>query len=223
MIPIRDDNPTRSTPWLTWTLIAICSAIFLWEWSLGSAAQQAIFGYGLIPARLLEGAVLPPDIPTIPPMLTIFSSMFLHGGWMHLIGNMLYLWIFADNIEDRMGHGRFLIFYLLCGIGAAIAQALPAPDSTVPMVGASGAISGVLGAYLVLFPRARVTVVIPLGFYLHVTRLPALAVLGLWFALQLMSEALSGDANSGVAFRAHIGGFVAGLALVLAFVPRRQP
>ncbi|WP_348673546.1 rhomboid family intramembrane serine protease [uncultured Abyssibacter sp.] len=221
MIPIRDDNPTRTPPILTWLVIGLCVLVFLWEWSLGAAAQQAIFGYGLIPARLLQGAMLPPEIGTVPAVLTVFTSMFLHGGWMHLIGNMLYLWIFSDNVEDAMGHGRFLVFYLLCGIGAALAQALPAPASTVPMVGASGAISGVLGAYLVLYPNARVTVVIPLGFYLHVTRLPAVAVLGLWFLMQLLSELLSG-AGSGVAFRAHIGGFVAGLVLVFAFLPRRR-
>lgn len=222
MIPIRDDNPARRPALLTWLLIASCSLVFLWEWSLGPAVQQAIFGYGLIPARLLQGAALPPDIATVPALMTVLTSMFLHGGWMHLLGNMLYLWIFADNVEDRLGHGRFLVFYLLCGVGAALAQALPAPDSTIPMVGASGAISGVLGAYLVLFPQARITVVIPLGFYLHVTRLPALAVLGLWFAMQLISDMLSGGAGSGVAFRAHIGGFIAGLLLVLAFLPRHR-
>ena len=221
MIPIRDDNPARRPPLLTWLFIAVCVVVFLWEWSLGPAVQQAIFGYGLIPARLLQGAVLPPEVATVPALLTVFTSMVLHGGWMHLLGNLLYLWIFSDNVEDRMGHGRFLLFYLLCGVAAALAQALPAPDSTIPMVGASGAISGVLGAYLVLFPQARVTVVIPLGFYLHVTRLPAVAVLGLWFAMQLLSEALSGGTGGGVAFRAHIGGFVAGLLLVFAFVPRR--
>ena len=165
--------------------------------------------------------MLPPEIGTVPALLTVFTSMFLHGGWMHLIGNMLYLWIFSDNVEDAMGHGRFIVFYLLCGIGAAMAQALPDPSSAIPMVGASGAISGVLAAYLMLYPRARVTVVIPLGFYLHVTRLPAAAVLGLWFLLQLLSEMMSG-AGAGVAFRAHIGGFVAGLLLVFAFVPKRR-
>ena len=221
MIPIRDDNPARRTPWLTWLLISSCVGVILWEWSLGAAAQQAIFGYGLIPARLLQGAMLPPEIGTVPALLTVFTSMFLHGGWMHLIGNMLYLWIFSDNVEDAMGHGRFIVFYLLCGIGAAMAQALPDPSSAIPMVGASGAISGVLAAYLMLYPRARVTVVIPLGFYLHVTRLPAAAVLGLWFLLQLLSEMMSG-AGAGVAFRAHIGGFVAGLLLVFAFVPKRR-
>jgi membrane associated rhomboid family serine protease len=169
---------------------------------------------------LLQGASLPPEMTVVPPLATVFTSMFLHGGWLHLIGNMLYMWIFADNIEDAMGHARFVVFYLLCGIAAALAQALPAPGSEIPMIGASGAISGVLGAYLLLHPRAHVMVLIPLGFFSQLTRLPALLVLGLWFALQLVSE-LGAPEGAGVAFRAHIGGFVAGMALIPFFKYQR--
>lgn len=139
---------------------------------------------------------------------------------MHLIGNMLYLWIFGDNVEDSMGHGRFIVFYLLCGVAAVLAQALPDPESTIPMVGASGAISGVLGAYLLLYPHARVLVLIPLGFYLHTTRLPAGLVLALWFGLQLLNNALTAGTEGGVAFRAHIGGFIAGMVLIPLFKRR---
>jgi membrane associated rhomboid family serine protease len=143
--------------------------------------------------------------------------MFLHGGWMHLMGNMLYLWIFGDNVEDSMGHVRFSIFYVLCGLAAVLAQALPDPGSQVPMIGASGAISGVLGAYLLLFPRARIHVLIPLGFILQSARLPAMWVLLFWFGLQLLSNLLQGTESAGVAFRAHIGGFLAGMALIPLF------
>jgi membrane associated rhomboid family serine protease len=216
MIPLRDDNPTRTTPVVTYALIAACVLIFLWQVSLGQRMELAIYAYGLIPDVLLGDARLPPEVAAVPGWATVFTSMFLHGSWMHLIGNMLYLWIFADNVEDRFGHGRFVAFYLLCGIAAALAQALPDPHSQIPMVGASGAISGVLGAYLLMYPRAHVLVLIPLGPFSQVTRLPALLVLGLWFALQLASEMFA-PAGAGVAFRAHIGGFVAGLLLMPVF------
>ena len=222
MIPLNDDNPTRTTPYLTWGLIAACVAVFLWQVSLGPRdGQAAIYGLGMIPGVLFGRVALPEELALIPAWLTVFSSMFLHGGWMHLIGNMLYLWIFADNIEDGLGRGRFIVFYLVCGVAAAMAQAIPAPASEIPMVGASGAISGVLGAYLLLHGKARVLVLIPLGFFTQIVRLPALLVLGLWFAMQLLSELGAGD-GAGVAFRAHIGGFVAGLALAPLMVPRAQ-
>ena len=220
LIPLRDDNPTQLTPVVSYAIIAACVLVFLWQISLGANQQAAVYSLGLIPAVLLQGASLPPELTTVPPLATVFTSMFLHGGWLHLIGNMLYLWIFADNIEDAMGHGRFVVFYLLCGIAAALAQALPAPGSEIPMIGASGAISGVLGAYLLLHPRAHVMVLIPLGFFSQVTRLPALLVLALWFGLQLISE-LGASEGAGVAFRAHIGGFVAGMALIPFFKYRR--
>jgi len=220
LIPLRDDNPVRTTPVVSYTIIVACVLVFLWQVSLGANQQAAVYSLGLIPAVLLQGAALPPEFDLVPPVATVFTSMFLHGGWLHLIGNMLYMWIFADNIEDAMGHGRFIAFYLLCGIAAALAQALPAPGSEIPMIGASGAISGVLGAYLLLHPRAHVLVLIPLGFFSQITRLPALLVLGLWFVLQLISE-LGAPEGAGVAFRAHIGGFVAGMALIPLFKHRR--
>jgi len=215
MIPLKDDNPTRTFPFVNYALIAACVLVFLWEVSLGGRAQNAILAYGFIPDVALGHARLPPGMAVVPAWTTVFTSMFLHGGWMHLIGNMLYLWIFADNVEDRFGHGRFVVFYLLCGVAAALAQALPDPDSKIPMVGASGAISGVLGAYLLMFPRARVLVAIPVGI-LALVRLPAVLVLGLWFAMQLLSEMFS-PPGAGVAFRAHIGGFVAGMVLLPVF------
>jgi membrane associated rhomboid family serine protease len=221
VIPLRDDNPTRSTPVVSYGIIGACVLVYLWQATLGPrAGQAAVYALGLVPAVLLQGASLPPEIALIPPTATVFTSMFLHGGWLHLIGNMLYLWIFADNIEDSMGHGRFIVFYLLCGIAAALAQALPAPGSEIPMVGASGAISGVLGAYLILHPRAHVLVLVPLGFFSQITRLPAVLVLGLWFLLQLISE-IGAPLGAGVAFRAHIGGFLAGMALIPFFKYRR--
>ena len=173
-----------------------------------------------LPAALLGGETLPPALYLVPPTATLFTSMFLHGGFMHLAGNMLYLWIFGNNVEDSMGHVRFVIFYLLCGVAAALAQAWPNPDSTIPMIGASGAISGVLGAYLLLFPRARVLVLIPLGAFSRIVYVPAMFVLGFWFVLQLINTALSEGGQGGVAFGAHIGGFVAGMVLIPLFKHR---
>jgi membrane associated rhomboid family serine protease len=223
MIPLRDENPVRSVPWVTWALLASCVLVFLWQISLGPPHfNRLIFGLGVIPAVLFGHAYLPPEIALVPPAATIFTSMFLHGGWLHLAGNMLYLWIFGDNVEDRLGRLRFLCFYLLCGVAAVFAQALPAPETRVPMVGASGAISGVLGAYLLLFPRARVLVLVPFGFILKVVRMPAVWVLGLWFAIQLLASLVAPQGEGGIAFRAHLGGFIAGLALVHVFLPRRR-
>jgi membrane associated rhomboid family serine protease len=174
----------------------------------------------VIPSVLFGEKRLSPELALVPPELTILTSMFLHGGWMHLIGNMLYLWVFGNNVEDSMGHLRFLVFYALCGAAAVFAQALPNPASTIPMIGASGAISGVLGAYLLLYPHSRVLVGIPLGFVIHTMRLPALWVLGFWFVLQIVNTLLAGKAQGGVAWGAHIGGFVAGMALLPLFKRR---
>ncbi len=221
MIPLRDDNPSYTTPFITYSLIGGCILAFLWQLSLGPiGGQVAIFALGVIPDVLLGEAMLAPEARWVPPSATVFTSMFLHGGWMHLIGNMLYLWIFGDNVEDSMGHGRFIVFYLVCGIAAVFAQALPDPSSQIPMIGASGAISGVLGAYLLLHPRAHVLVLIPLGLFSQLVRLPALFVLGLWFGLQLLQELIS-TAEAGVAFRAHLGGFIAGMLLVPFFKKSR--
>ena len=224
MIPLRDHNPTRVLPWLTFTVIGACVLAFLWQLSLGDLGnRQAVYALGAIPAVLLQDARLPPEFVMVPPTMTIITSMFLHGGWMHLIGNMLYLWIFGDNIEDSMGHLRFVIFYLLCGTAAVFAQALPDPSSEVPMIGASGAISGVLGAYLLLHPHAKVTVVIPLGFILQTARLPAVWVLGFYFVFNLFSSLIAQSGGGGVAFRAHLGGFLAGMLLIPLFKYRSVP
>lgn len=220
MIPIRDDNPSELSPIVAVTLVVLCVLVFLWQLSLGERGEAAIYSLGLIPSVLFGIDQLSDELTLVPPVTTVFTSMFMHGGWMHLLGNMLYLWIFGDNVEDAMGHGRFLAFYLLCGIAAALAQALPDPQSQVPMVGASGAISGVLGAYLLLYPHARVLVVVPLGFILQTMRLPAGVVLVLWFGLQLLSNMMTPAAEGGVAFRAHIGGFIAGMLLVGVFKRR---
>ncbi len=224
MIPLHDDNPTRIRPLVTVALIVLCVLAFLWQISLGEVDQQRLIaGLGVIPVVLLGQLKLPPMLELVPAELTVVTSMFLHGGWMHLIGNMLYLWIFGNNIEDAMGHGRFILFYLLCGTVAALAQVLQDPASATPMIGASGAISGVLGAYLLLYPRARVLVLVFLGFFVTTLRLPALLVLGFWFVLQFLNAAAAGEAGGGVAWWAHIGGFVAGLGLILLFRDRRVP
>lgn len=222
MFPLHDDNPGRHTPYISYLLIISCILVFFWQLSLGRFGQHAVYSLGMIPAVLFEFKHLPADLAIIPAWATLFSSMFLHGGWMHLIGNMLYLWIFGNNVEDAMGHGRFLLFYLICGLAAAFTQALPNPESVVPMIGASGAISGVLGAYLLLYPHARVLVVIPIGFYPFTTRLKAGWVLGFWFLLQIFNSlATATDQTGGVAWGAHIGGFVAGMALIPLFKRKR--
>lgn len=221
MIPLHDDNPTRTAPLFTVALVVVCVLVFLWQLSLGAQVERAVYALGVIPAVLFGTERLPETIALVAPPATLVTSMFLHGGWMHLIGNMLYLWIFGNNIEDAMGHARFIVFYGACGVAAAFAQALPDPQSTIPMIGASGAISGVLGAYLLLFPHARVLVAIPFGFYLHTVRLKAGWVLGLWFVMQLInSTATTAEGEGGVAFGAHIGGFVAGMALLPLFKKR---
>ncbi|MFQ6022703.1 MAG: rhomboid family intramembrane serine protease [Acidiferrobacterales bacterium] len=224
MIPLHDDNPTERTPYLTIAFIVACSLVFLWQFAQGPQGQQFIaYGLGVVPVVLFGYAQLPPELYLVPAPVTILTSMFLHGGWMHLIGNMLYLWIFGNNVEDSMGHVRFVVFYVVCGVVAVLAHALPNPQSDIPMIGASGAISGILGAYLLLHPHARVLVAIPLGFFLHTVRLPAMWVLGFWFVLQLVSSLFAPPNSPGVAFLAHIGGFVAGLALIPFFKYRKVP
>jgi len=225
MIPLKDDSPSALQPAVTLSLIAACAVVFLWQRSLDAAAsRQAVAALGAIPAVLLTDARLPSDLQWIPRAATPFTSMFLHGGWMHLLGNMLFLWIYGDNVEDALGHARYLAFYLLCGIAALFAQALSNPASPYPIIGASGAISGVLGAYLVLFPKARVLTLVLLPFYATTLRMPAVLLLLLWFAVQLISDLAvpGGGAGAGVAFRAHIGGFLTGLILAPLF-KRRDP
>jgi membrane associated rhomboid family serine protease len=228
MFPISDDNPRIRTPIVTWCLIGTCVLVFLWQVSLGDERGQiAIFQFGMIPARLFGTGELRSDIAAVPAWSTLLTSMFMHGSWLHLGLNMLFLWIFGDNVEDSMGHLRYAIFYLVCGLAAAMTQALIHPDSAIPMVGASGAISGVLGAYLLLHPYATVRVLIIIVVFVTIVHVPALFVLGLWFITQLMSAAFSPTGGPGIAFWAHVGGFVAGMALVPVFkqndVPLFQP
>ncbi len=217
MIPIRDINPRRHFPVVTMVLVALNILVFVFEMLIPTEAglDSLAFTWGLVPYELT----------TLKPiaLVTLFTSMFIHGGLLHLGSNMLYLWIFGDNIENALGSLRFAFFYLLCGVGAALAQVLTGPSSTIPMVGASGAISGVLGAYLVLFPKAQVETLVFLGYFLRLVRLPAAAVLGMWILLQLLSgfASLGMEATGGVAFFAHIGGFFSGIVLVLLLRRRR--
>lgn len=214
MIPIRDVNPTRSTPWVTWSIILLCGLVFLWQWVLPEgAAESFVLTWGLVPRRIAGGDP--------GAWMTALTSMFMHGGVMHLVGNLWFLYIFGDNVEDNMGSARFAAFYLLSGLAAAAAQYATAPLSPVPMVGASGAIAGVLAAYLVLYPRARVVTLVPIFVFLQWIELPAVVFIALWFALQFYSGlgSLTHGASGGVAYWAHIGGFAAGL--FLTFVLRR--
>jgi membrane associated rhomboid family serine protease len=221
MIPLKDDNPTSSAPVLTVALIAINALVFFYQLSLDPrGGQLLVYQFGAIPSVVFGSNSLPPDIAAIPPVLSLFTSMFLHGGWLHLIGNMWYLWIFGDNIEDALGRARFVFFYLLTGLIAALCHALISINSEIPTIGASGAISGVLGAYLILYPKARVLVLIPLGFFTRLMYIPAMFVLGFWFLLQIFYGGMTAGSGGGVAWWAHIGGFVAGMLLVGVFKKR---
>ena len=218
MFPIHDENPIAIIPVVTYAVLVACVGVFLWQITRSPDQQQIIvYALGAIPAVLLGGVELGGDIAMVPDKATVITSMFLHGGWMHLIGNMLFLWVFGNNIEAAMGHLKYAMFYILCGIAAFLAQALPDPVSAIPMIGASGAISGILGAYLCLYPRARVLVAIPIIF--RAIKLPAMVVLIVWFGMQLFSSitAAAEPGGGGVAFGAHIGGFVAGMVLVGLF------
>lgn len=231
VLPLHDDNPTTTKPYVTVGIIIACVVVYVCQHLLmsGEGAQRVTFALGVIPAALTGRVALPPEIDWIPPAASVFTSMFLHGGFWHLAGNMLYLWIFGNNIEDSMGHVRFFIFYLLCGVAAVFAQVLTGPDSQIPMVGASGAISGVLGAYMLLFPRARVLLGMPLGFVIvQLGRFPAIWVLAAWFLMQLVMGSIAAMrdpqmSGGGIAFGAHIGGFIAGLLLVTLFKRRNVP
>ena len=217
MIPLKDDNPTTKKPTITYLIIGLCILVFLLQLSSQSyKTGQLFYSFGLIPSVLMGHNQLPTDLYKIPSLLTIFTSMFMHGGFMHLAGNMLYMWIFADNIEDNLGTTNFLIFYLLAGIGAGMTQVLMDTHSQAPMVGASGAIGGVLGAYLINHPNAKVLVLIPFGFFSQLIKIRALYVLGFWFILQFIST------GGGVAYAAHIGGFVSGIILILFFNKKRK-
>ncbi len=207
MLPLRDVIPSRTTPVVTVTILVLNVLAFLYEMSLGPVTLDAFLTlYGMVPAALEWNDIV--------------TSMFLHGGWMHLIGNMLSLWIFGDNVEDQLGHGRFILFYLLCGTLAALTHVWADPFSPVPTIGASGAIAGVMGGYFVLYPNSRIITLLPIFIFIQIIEVPAVVFLGLWFLLQLVSgvgsqlAATTGEAVGGIAFWAHIGGFVFGALLV---------
>jgi membrane associated rhomboid family serine protease len=222
MLPIKDNNPTTLTPWVTWGLIAVNIVVFVMTLSLGHRGIiRANIEFGAIPAVLFGNIELPPEFSVFPPgfeFLTIFTAMFMHGGWMHIAGNMLYLWVFGNNVEDAMGHWRFLAFYLLCGVAAAFGHAVADTTSQIPMIGASGALAGVLGAYFLLFPKARVLVWF---FWVLIFYVPAVVVLGFWIGMQVIN--LSTGVNDGVAWAAHVAGFAAGLLLIPFFKYRHVP
>ena len=216
-LPLYDDNPTSRDPVVTYLLIGLCVGAFLWQ--LGQQNESAVlYSYGMIPARLF-GLWHPGNYQGVASWTTLVTSMFLHGGWFHLIGNMWFLWVFGDNIEDSMGRVRFVIFYLVCGIAAALSQVALNPASGIPMVGASGAISGVMGAYLILYPRVRVFCLLILGFFITSIALPAWTMLLYWAAIQFFSGlvGLAAQESGGVAFAAHVGGFLAGIVLIKLF------
>ncbi|HUO94092.1 MAG TPA: rhomboid family intramembrane serine protease [Rhizomicrobium sp.] len=222
MIPISDDNRARLAPLVTWAVIVACIVAFIWELSLGSEMDTALLVYGFKPASFFA-SYTPQGVGSVPAWITIFTGMFLHGGFLHIAGNMLYLWIFGNNVEDAMGHVRFLAFYLVCGVAAALALGLVNPQSQVPMIGASGAISGVLAAYVLLFPRARVLVIVPLGIILYPLRITAIWVVGFWFILQLLNAGATQADQPGVAWWAHVGGFITGLMLTPIFKSSNFP
>ncbi len=218
MIPLRDSTRSRSSPIIVYLIIAACVAAFLYTEGLGSDRARMVFFaiYGAIPRAITQG-------PWPAAWLGLLTSMFLHGGWLHLGGNMLYLWVFGDNVEDAMGHGRFVVFYLLTGVVAALVHVATQPASAVPLIGASGAIAGVLGAYLVLYPGARVLSLVVIFIFIRLVELPAVLVLSLWFLLQLYEGigTLGAAGVATVAFWAHVGGFIAGAAMVPLFARRR--
>ncbi len=226
MIPISDDPVRRSVPWVTILLIVVNVLAFLYELSLGARLDGFLQAFGAVPREITTGRDIPPAAPLGSVYLTLLTSMFLHGGWLHLGSNMLYLWVFGDNVEDGFGHLGYLVFYLVCGLLATIAQIAINPASTLPSIGASGAIAGVLGAYLVLFPGAQVRTLLVLGFFILIPRIPALFLIGAWFVLQLLSglgQIGIAEETGGVAFWAHVGGFVAGLVLAILFRPGKRP
>jgi membrane associated rhomboid family serine protease len=219
MIPLRDEIPTRRIPVVNYALIAINVLVYGWMAMAGSSQEALVYGYAMVPANFADGV-------NLSDIVSVFTSMFMHAGLAHLGGNMVYLWIFGDNVEDRLGHGRYLAFYLVGGVAASLTHLLTNPGSEIPTVGASGAIAAVLGAYLVLYPASRIVTFIPLGFFSRLTVVPAAVILSLWFILQLFDGVLAlGSADvGGVAFWAHIGGFVAGvvMARLFATAPRSR-
>jgi rhomboid family protein len=218
MFPLRDTVRSRTFPVVNTTIIVINILVFLYEFALGPHLEAFISNYGLTPVRFFWGLHHNLSDAIIP----LFTSMFLHGGWLHVLGNMWFLYIFGDNVEDRVGHGKYIIFYLMCGIAAALSQAILFRSSQVPMVGASGAIAGVLGAYFLLYPHARVLTLVPIFIFLQVMEIPAVVFLIFWFLLQFIQGTFAATEAGGVAWWAHIGGFVAGMVLIFAF-KKREP
>jgi rhomboid family protein len=220
VIPFKDDNPTRTFPFVTIAIIVLNVAVFIIQAVSPENSEKIAYSYGAIPYAITHFRSTQP----IPPALTILTSMFMHGGLLHIAGNMLYFWIFGNNIEDVLGHVRFIFFYLFCGAIAAYSYAVTAPASTVPMIGASGAISGILGAYLLLFPRARVHTIVFFGIFIQVMQVPALIVIGFWAIIQLVSGlfAEGARAQGGIAWFAHVGGFAIGLLTIKLWLPRRM-
>ncbi|RUM44873.1 MAG: rhomboid family intramembrane serine protease [Desulfurobacterium sp.] len=218
MIPIKDINPSRRTPVVTITLIVICFVVFFYQVQLGVLNSIFVKMFGVIPYEISHGVDIPPPSPTAP-YGNLISHQYLHGGLFHILGNMLFLWVFGDNVEDKLGRLRFIIFYTVCGISAALLQVLVYPDSTIPLIGASGAISGVLGAYMVFFPRAQIITLVFILFFIDIVILPAALWISLWFLMQFVSALLSVNHLSmgGVAWFAHIGGFLTGVALAKLF------
>jgi membrane associated rhomboid family serine protease len=222
MIPLRDRNPSGSFPAVTLAIIAACVLAFLYELMAQDNLRDLFSSYALIPGKITYGLETG-RLPIFDLVTPFFSSMFLHGGWLHLIGNMWYLWIFGDNVEDALGPVGFLVFYLVTGLAAGLTHYALEPGSTIPTVGASGAISGVLAGYATLFPQARVVTLVPLGFFIQLMELPAVVLLVIWVIIQALSGLVSFGVgqSGGVAWGAHVGGFVAGLVLVRLFRPRR--
>ncbi len=216
MIPLYDDNPTFLRPYVTLSLIAVCIVTYVWQTTIGwGSPELTAYRLGFTPAAYFEPSAVSPDHQLLPPLLTVFTSMFLHGDLFHLAGNMLFLWVFGNNVEDAMGHIKFLLFYLICGFAAAASQGLADPDSIIPMIGASGAVSGTLGAYLLLHPRAKVIAVIPLAFLFLPVRLGAFWILTFWIGIQLLFAFLTDPSAPGVAWWAHVSGFFVGCFLIL--------
>jgi membrane associated rhomboid family serine protease len=217
MIPIRDQIPTKRVPVINYLLITANVIVFIFQWLAGPYEEKLVYEFALIPASFLSNI-------SLGEITDIFTSMFMHAGFAHIAGNMLYLWIFGDNVEDSMGSLKYLIFYLFGGLVASLTHIITNPGSQIPTVGASGAIAAVLGAYLILYPQSKVLTIIPLGFFLRLTMVPASIVLGLWFVLQFFSGVLSlgGPDVGGVAFWAHIGGFISGMVLAKLFARKRR-
>lgn len=227
MIPLRDNIPSRRFPVVNVFLIIANFIAFFYELSLGEELEGFLFHYGIIPAKLIYEIANLSSTSLIDILTPFLTAIFLHGGWYHILSNMLYLWIFGDNVEDRMGHLRYLLFYLFCGFTSSLTHIITNLHSSIPTIGASGAISGVLGAYFIIFPEARIMTLLPFGFFLHITAIPAFLFLGFWFFSQtlngLASLAVRTYMTGGVAWWAHIGGFVSGAMIGLKYRRRYRP